>query len=208
VQYPVYSFETFGHARRISTPRCKRTFGILFSAVSYTSLGAYWTTLARLKSPIFTDPEKIVQEAKVAAHVLVACGESVFDLAVFTLLALDLTVSSQPGLKMKRKSVPFSKHLRGLLFEGTIIKRQSLWIRVVEHHIYQCADARDHVFGLLYESPDRHGARRAPAICPDYTKSTLQILLQLLEQGAYGMEQYHDSRFEHHRQISSGPSCC
>jgi hypothetical protein len=61
---------------------------------------------------------------------------------------------------------------------------------VVDHHNYHCADTRDHVFGLLYEPPNQHGTRRGPAIRPDYTKSTFQILLQLLEQEA--RERRHD----------------
>jgi hypothetical protein len=54
---------------------------------------------------------------------------------------------------------------------------------VADYTDYGCVDTRDHVFALLILSHDN--ALSAKFIRPNYTKSTFEVLLQLLEQEAY-----------------------
>lgn len=67
------------------------------------------------------------------------------------------------------------------LLNMNVARGASLWRLVAFHCDYHCADTRDRVFGLLSLSSNH-------AIWADYTKSTLQVLLQLLEQEACGAD--------------------
>lgn len=118
--------------------------------------------------PRSADREKIIQETRLADHVLVACGASMSTLNAILIFVHDLA--------LPRQAIFHSDHFKGLLNRNLSRTRTtSLWRLVVNHYDYQCADTRDRVFGLLYLSADN-------AIRADYTKSTVQVLLQLMQQ--------------------------
>lgn len=118
-----------------------------------------------------------MREIKFNRNVLVVCGDSIFTFDALWILAWDL--DKNPDYREKRGIVAYSKHLQGLLdYDGTISERGPgcLWKLAVDHHNYHCADTRDRVFALLSMSHDDSSIR------PDYTKSALQVLLQLLKE--------------------------
>jgi hypothetical protein len=156
-----------------------------------TSLGCGYVLLPGHQDPsrLFqTDCEKVVQEAKLARHVSVVCGESKFTLDAFSILAWDLC--ENPDYLTIRGSVAHSKHLNGWLTKRNM-GSATIWELVADHVDYHCADARDRVFALLSLSTGN-------SIHPDYTKSTFQVLLELLEEDSFSV---YDPLFD----SSSGP---
>jgi hypothetical protein len=130
-----------------------------------------------------TDYEKILQELKFAHYVLIVCGES-----MFTLDALWKFVDDAYKYPELRSHLTwYSEYLRGLLNIDVLTDPDSLWGHVVKYCGYHCADTRDCVFGLLSFSPEH-------AIRPDYTKSSLQVLLQLLKYRANAVGGANGSR--------------
>jgi hypothetical protein len=99
-----------------------------------------------------------------------------FTLDSFSILAWD--VGRNPEFLRERGPVAWSKHLQGFLNIDGLTRLDSLWHHVVSYCDYHCVDTRDRVFGLLSLTVE-------DSISPDYTKSTLQVLLQLLNQQAY-----------------------
>ena len=100
-----------------------------------------------------------------------------FTLDAFSIFAADIRRFPNYFVEARSRvdSVPESRHLKALL-SRRIRNRSTPLCRIVSHHIdHHCADVRDRVFGLLSLS-SKH------AIRADYTKSSLEVVLQLLEQ--------------------------
>ena len=96
----------------------------------------------------------------------------------FSILAWDLC--ENPNHLKVRGSVARSKHLKGWLAKRNM-GSATIWELVADHVDYHCADPRDRVFALLSMSTGN-------AIRPDYTKSSVEVFLQLLEQEASSVE--------------------
>lgn len=126
---------------------------------------------------------KIVQEVKLPQSVYVSCGESMFPLEATILFAHDVG-KYQASLRHT------SGHLRDMfLYKDT--RHMSIWDLASTYYDYQCADPRDRVFSLLAL------LTKGPSgeIRPDYTKTALQVLLQLLDQQVRDVKHEYNQRF-------------
>ena len=183
----LYLHKAFGAVGRISTARCESSLGILISIVFHSFLGWYANHSSTILSLISTDHKKVVQEINSVDRVLIVCGESKMTLDAFSILAHDF---NDPNYRLQRRSQEDflqSKHLKSWL---TTVRPgfTTTGILVANYTDYGCVDTRDSVFALLYLSRD--DALSTKTIRPDYTKSAFEVLLQLLDQKAYGVEDH------------------
>ena len=117
-------------------------------------------------------------------------------LDAFSILARDFSYALYRSVRKQRRNHEGflqSKRLNSWLtkiFPGS----KSTGQLVADFTDYGCVDTRDRVFALLVLSRDN--AHSATSIRPDYTKSTFEVLLQLLKQETHGVrEKYNSTRY-------------
>lgn len=130
---------------------------------------------------------QIIQEYNLARHSVVACGDAVFRMHEFKNLCWDANGESlkfepeDPELHQRFDQLskhPLSSHLETLWF-WTANRTMSLWSLVMTYSSYRCFDSRDRVFGLLALA--NRNVPESRVVEPDYTKSSTEVVLQLLD---------------------------
>ncbi|KAK5107431.1 hypothetical protein LTR62_001292 [Meristemomyces frigidus] len=132
----------------------------------------------------------VVQEIALSPYIIMACGDEIFPLAAFHALyrdsneAVENIIRGLPyGTNNHRGWAATSWYMDTLLTQvrlGTLaeVGTESIAELVFTFAEWQCFDARDRLFALLAMADDSS----VSGITPDYTQSTVSVLLRLLKQ--------------------------